>query len=141
MKWLTSALGLSMMVLASQATWALEKPKMAFPEKFAQADANKDGQVSSDEAKGKLPFIFKNFATIDTDHNGLVSMSEAQNYQLQKRFAKLDVNHDNQLSENEVQTAAPRLYKHFAKIDNDKNGSLSLSELQALQAAKVAKVK
>lgn len=44
-------------------------------QRFKSADANGDGQLSSDEAKG-MPHIAQNFAAIDTNGDGLVSRDE-----------------------------------------------------------------
>jgi Ca2+-binding EF-hand superfamily protein len=43
---------------------------------FAWADKNKDGQLTSAEAKGHLPITRKNFASLDTDKRGWISFEQ-----------------------------------------------------------------
>jgi len=45
-------------------------------QEFDAADLNGDGYLTPDEVRGKLPFIAKNFALIDTDHDGRISPLE-----------------------------------------------------------------
>ena len=44
-------------------------------EKFKSADANGDGQLSAEEAKG-MPRLANDFAAVDANHDGLVSRDE-----------------------------------------------------------------
>jgi Ca2+-binding EF-hand superfamily protein len=50
------------------------KDRMA--ERFKEADANNDGQLSLDEAQAKMPRLAERFTTLDTDKNGLLSKEE-----------------------------------------------------------------
>jgi len=45
-------------------------------EKFKEADANGDGQLSLDEVQAKLPRLSSHFTDLDTDKNGLLSKEE-----------------------------------------------------------------
>jgi Ca2+-binding EF-hand superfamily protein len=50
------------------------KDRMA--ERFKEADANSDGQISLDEAQAKMPRLAERFTALDTDKNGLLSKEE-----------------------------------------------------------------
>jgi Ca2+-binding EF-hand superfamily protein len=50
------------------------KDRMA--DRFKEADANNDGQISLDEAQAKMPRLAERFTTLDTDKNGLLSQEE-----------------------------------------------------------------
>jgi hypothetical protein len=45
-------------------------------ERFKEADANNDGQLSLDEVQAKMPRLADRFSTLDTDKNGLLSKEE-----------------------------------------------------------------
>lgn len=45
-------------------------------ERFKEADANSDGQISLDEAQAKMPRVAERFSALDTDKNGLLSKEE-----------------------------------------------------------------
>jgi Ca2+-binding EF-hand superfamily protein len=47
-------------------------------ERFAAADKNADGRLTRDEAKGKMPRVYDNFATIDRDKKGYVTLKEIE---------------------------------------------------------------
>jgi Ca2+-binding EF-hand superfamily protein len=48
-------------------------------EKFKSADANGDGQLSAEEAKG-MPRLTNDFAAVDANHDGLVSRDELRDH-------------------------------------------------------------
>lgn len=50
--------------------------KARMEEKFKEADANSDGQISLDEAQSKMPKLAERFNTLDADKNGLLSKEE-----------------------------------------------------------------
>jgi Ca2+-binding EF-hand superfamily protein len=50
------------------------KDRMA--ERFKEADANNDGQISLDEAQAKMPRLAERFTALDTDKNGMLSKEE-----------------------------------------------------------------
>jgi len=56
---------------AAQAQAELQK-------RFAAADANHDGKLTRDEAKGHMPRIYANFDTIDTARTGSVTLEQIQ---------------------------------------------------------------
>jgi Ca2+-binding EF-hand superfamily protein len=45
-------------------------------ERFKEADANGDGQLSLDEAQAKMPRLATHFTDLDQDKNGLLSKDE-----------------------------------------------------------------
>jgi Ca2+-binding EF-hand superfamily protein len=45
-------------------------------EKFKEADANGDGQLSLDEVQAKMPRLAARFNDLDKDKNGLLSQDE-----------------------------------------------------------------
>jgi hypothetical protein len=45
-------------------------------EKFKEADANGDGQLSLDEVQAKIPRLASHFSDLDKDKNGLLSKEE-----------------------------------------------------------------
>lgn len=53
--------------------------------RFAAADANADGQLTREEAKGKMPKVFKHFDAIDTAHKGVVTLADIQAYAIAQR--------------------------------------------------------
>lgn len=53
------------------------KEKMA--QRFKEADANSDGQLSLDEVQSKMPRLAERFNTLDADKNGLLSKDEIHN--------------------------------------------------------------
>ena len=56
--------------------------------RFAAADANGDGQLTRDEAKGKMPMVYKHFDEIDAAHNGFVTMADIRAYAVAQRQAR-----------------------------------------------------
>jgi Ca2+-binding EF-hand superfamily protein len=52
--------------------------KARFDERFKEADANNDGQLSLDEVQAKMPRMADRFNAIDKDKNGMLSREELQ---------------------------------------------------------------
>ncbi len=50
--------------------------KARMDERFKEADANGDEQLSLDEAQAKLPKMAERFTTLDADKNGMLSKEE-----------------------------------------------------------------
>jgi Ca2+-binding EF-hand superfamily protein len=50
--------------------------KARMDERFQEADANGDGQLSLDEAQAKMPRLAERFTTLDADKNGMLSKDE-----------------------------------------------------------------
>jgi Ca2+-binding EF-hand superfamily protein len=50
--------------------------KVKMEERFKEADANGDGQLSLDEVQAKMPRLAERFNEVDKDKNGLLSKDE-----------------------------------------------------------------
>jgi Ca2+-binding EF-hand superfamily protein len=59
--------------------------------RFAAADANADGRLTRDEAKGKMPRVYEHFDEIDAAHNGFVTLADIQAYAISQRGARQGV--------------------------------------------------
>jgi hypothetical protein len=47
---------------------------------FAEADSNGDGRLTRDEARGKMPWVYRNFDAIDGANTGSLTMDQIQAY-------------------------------------------------------------
>jgi Ca2+-binding EF-hand superfamily protein len=56
----------------------MQKLQKAMRDRFAAADKNGNGKLTRDEAKGKMPRVYENFATIDRDKKGYVTLKEIE---------------------------------------------------------------
>jgi hypothetical protein len=56
--------------------------------RFAAADANGDGKLTKDEAKGKMPFVYKHFDEIDTAKTGAVTLADIAAFAQAKKAAR-----------------------------------------------------
>lgn len=80
-------------LLAVASTWAQgSEPgaraahmKAELQKRFTAADANGDGLLTRDEAKGKMPMVYKFFDEIDTSHSGSVSIADIQAFAIAKQ--------------------------------------------------------
>jgi Ca2+-binding EF-hand superfamily protein len=79
-----SALAAVMLIAHGVNTFAADgqmgKKVEALKARFASADANHDGQLTRDEAKGKMPAVYKNFDQIDLKHQGYVTLEDIEAY-------------------------------------------------------------
>lgn len=123
--------------------------------KLARLDADKDGSISSEEAKAH-PFLADKFATLDADKDGKLSKDElhagkgkfghgkrghGDGAWKQKtpaehaahKLAKYDANGDKALTRDEVE--GHRFADKFVEIDADKDGKLTLDEITAYKTA------
>jgi len=57
-----------------------QKAGAELQKRFAAADANGDGKLTKEEAKGKMPMVYKHFDEIDTAHSGAVTMADIAAY-------------------------------------------------------------
>jgi Ca2+-binding EF-hand superfamily protein len=60
------------------------------PKRFAAADTNKDGQLTKEEAKGKMPRVYEHFEAIDSQNRGFVSLQDIQLYAHEQAAAVSD---------------------------------------------------
>ena len=65
-----------------------QKMAARMQQRFAAADANGDGRLTKDEAKGKMPFVYKHFDEIDTAHSGSVGMADIAAYARARKSEK-----------------------------------------------------
>lgn len=56
--------------------------------RFAAADANGDGQLTREEAQGKMPRVYQHFDAIDATHQGFVTLADIQAYAVAQRGAR-----------------------------------------------------
>ena len=56
--------------------------------RFAAADTNADGKLTKDEAKGKMPFVYKHFDEIDTAHAGTITLADIAAFAQAQRAAR-----------------------------------------------------
>jgi len=107
-------------------------------EVFAKLDADQNGSISQDEAKGPLA---KHFDRIDQNGDGSISkeehaevakkMRERHNKKKQERGERLkemDTNGNGTISKDE---AGERLAERFDEIDSDGDGELTKEEMRA----------
>ena len=57
-------------------------------ERFKAADANNDGRLTKDEAKSKMPMVYRHFDEIDVNHTGAVTMADIAAYAQARREAR-----------------------------------------------------
>jgi hypothetical protein len=62
-----------------------EQMRTELHKRFATADVNVDGHLTRDEAKGKMPWVYRNFDAIDTSHSGSVTMEQIEAYAMSQR--------------------------------------------------------
>lgn len=71
---------LPLAAFAQANTERLAKINAQLEQRFGAADANGDGQLTRDEAKGKMPKVYENFDTIDAEHKGFVSLEQIRRF-------------------------------------------------------------
>lgn len=105
-------------------------------ERLKAADKDANGLISREEAQA-LPGLAANFATIDANNDGNISLAELQaarqargGGQRGEGWKKWDANGDGKLSVDEVANA-PRLSEQFGAIDTNGDKFLTVEELQA----------
>ena len=126
----------------------------AMVERLKQADADGNGSISRDEAKA-LPRLARHFDEIDANRDGQLSSdemrafhqamhakhSEERQARMAERWKKLDANGDGRVSLAEAQAGSPRLAQHFAQIDANGDGFITPDEMKAARQARHAKAK
>ena len=72
-------------------TQANPKPARArhtMAERFDDANTTHDGHLTAEQARAKMPAVARDFAAIDTDNRGYVTLEEIQAYNRAKRAAR-----------------------------------------------------
>lgn len=57
-----------------------EQMRAELHKRFVAADTNVDGRLTRDEARGKMPWVYRNFDAIDSAHTGSVTMAQIEAY-------------------------------------------------------------
>jgi len=112
---------------------AREQMRQQFLAKFRAADANGDGQLSRDEARGGMPQLYEHFEFVDAGGDGLVSLAELEQLRdperlrarVLERVRQADQDRDGRLNLAEVQVAFPGLAARFTLLDRDGDGYLT----------------
>ena len=131
----------SAIALALTVSTTIAAPNMGnkLVEKF---DVNQDGEITKAEV---LQVHGERFATADADGDGFLTSDEMavareqrRQERMEARFAELDTNENGSLSLEEFQAGMPsaryreeRKEAHFAEWDTNGDGALSLEEVQA----------
>ncbi len=105
-------------------------------EDFKKADTNHDGQLTLEEFLAFKPHHHHGFwqrLAFWRHHGGhhCHEHHDDRNQGFGARFQTLDTNHDGSISLSEAQASAPEIAKHFNEIDTDHNGQISQDELHA----------
>ncbi len=103
-------------------------------------DADKNGTISKEEAKGPLA---KNFDKIDANSDGQLDKKELRTVQKKrqkqakeagKKLKEADTDGNGSISKDEASAAElKKLVEHFDKIDADSNGEISKEEMRAMR--------
>ena len=77
------------------ATTAHPHTRMTLKDRFAQANTTNDGHLTLDQAKAGLPRVAKNFAAIDKDNKGYVTLTDIHDYYKAQRAARRQTTNSN----------------------------------------------
>ena len=109
-------------------------------DRFAKADANKDGKLTSDEASDFI--VLGVFESLDKNKDGKLSLSECAVEGAPatvKNFRKRDLNKDGYVTRQEAVAYARKhglVQKEFATADKNRDGSLTYEEVIAFYGSK-----
>jgi len=122
---------------AQQATPVYDDPgtEASFEKEFQEADTDKDGRLSEEEAKRAGFFTTdQSFAATDADRDGTVTLFELGDA-LQKRMRswlsegeRADKDKDGYVSREEAQSAGSTIADVFVRADRDGDGRISHEE-------------
>ncbi|HWH81866.1 MAG TPA: EF-hand domain-containing protein [Burkholderiaceae bacterium] len=65
-----------------------QKMQAELQKRFAAADANGDGRLTKEEAKGKMPMVYQHFDAIDSAHSGGVTLADIAAFARSQRGAR-----------------------------------------------------
>jgi Ca2+-binding EF-hand superfamily protein len=68
---------------------------MTLKDRFDQANTTNDGHLTLDQAKAGLPRVAKNFAAIDKDNKGYVTLTDIHDYYKAQRAARRQTQNNN----------------------------------------------
>ncbi|MFZ4774413.1 MAG: EF-hand domain-containing protein [Terrimicrobiaceae bacterium] len=109
-------------------------------DRFAKADSNKDGKLTSDEASDYI--VIGIFESLDANKDGKLSLSECAvetNAVAVKDFHKRDLNKDGTVTREEAIAYGRKkgmVAKAFPKADKNQDGSLSRAEVNSFYGSK-----
>jgi len=109
-------------------------------DRFAKADTNGDGKLSSDEANDY--FVSNIFASRDLNHDGKLTWEEWNvpgSGRTKAKFDAADTNHDGSLSLEEALAYGRKRHafkKEFDEADTNHDGYVTLEEAKAYYAGK-----
>ena len=139
------ALGCVATALAAQSsTTPASQPQQQGMFWIGDLDTNHDGRISPQEA-GAMPRIAKNFALLDLNHDGYLTMSEVQGMWAQEiaaaakaseagraaAFDKCDTKKTGKLKPDELKPCMPRAAANEKTLDTSKDGYLTKTEVVA----------
>ncbi len=70
--------------LAGEGDETIAKVQVELEARFHKADANHDGLLTRDEAKGTMPRVFSHFDEIDAAHKGALSLDDIESFLMSK---------------------------------------------------------
>ena len=131
-------------VIAIAAPEGGERHRGAAMERLKQADTDANGLISRDEAKA-LPRIAKHFDEIDANRDGQLSSDELRGYhekmraqheqaraqRMAEHWKKIDTDGDGKVSLAEAKANAPRMAEHFSQLDANGDGFITPEEMKA----------
>ncbi|MEP7102855.1 MAG: EF-hand domain-containing protein [Burkholderiales bacterium] len=65
-----------------------QKMQAELQKRFAAADANGDGRLTKEEAKGGMPMVYKHFDEIDSAHSGSITLADIAAFARSQRGAR-----------------------------------------------------
>lgn len=91
-EWMISAFGgvllLAAGVVSADDMSRQERIAQKLNDRFAMADANGDGLLTEAEAQGKMRFVHRHFAEIDTAKQGAITLDQIKDYVAQQAVAR-----------------------------------------------------
>ena len=109
-------------------------------DRFAKADSNKDGKLSSNEASDYI--VLGVFESLDVNKDGTLSLSECAVEGAPatvKDFQKRDLNKDGKVTKEEAMAYGRKkglVKMAFPKADKNQDGALSREEVNSFYASK-----
>ncbi|SFN27213.1 EF-hand domain-containing protein [Variovorax sp. OV329] len=66
----------------------IEEALTVMHQRFDSADSNHDGRISREDARDRMPFVYRNFDAIDTARKGYVTMAQIEAYAARQGMAR-----------------------------------------------------
>jgi hypothetical protein len=66
----------------------VEEALTVMHQRFEAADTNHDGRISREDARSRMPFVYRNFDAIDTEHKGYLTMAQIEAYAARQAMAR-----------------------------------------------------